>query len=407
LATRYDNSVICLLVLLPLALLPVTDWGLALPKLYGILLGVALVYALVNSLATLRRAITATYIAVFVLGLGLSALGLIATALPTDKFLALGAIRGRLPFLAHGLVHGPTGGAINPDEMGGAVCLVLPFAVAALLAASSRRRARLWLVPALFLTTVGLAIVLLLTQSRSGYAGSAIGVFLVLVWWLILAQKSFLRRLFGSSIVLFLAILGVAVAWHAVQRGVGAIPLGARETLLQRFELWNRGLDMLQDFPFTGVGLAQFQPVMRALYPLFLSDPSANLPHVHDFFLQLALDIGIPGMVNIMFLFFFFFHTIFVSYRRHLDLETRALALGLGSGVIAFLTYGLTDAITLGAIGGMSLWAFLGLAAALSQPAARANTADGPSTTVPFTASHCAPGQPGPYVDPCRAARCP
>lgn len=377
-ATRYDNSIVCLLALLPLALLPVTDWARALPKLYGILLGVALIYALVNALPTLLRAIGAAYAVVLLLGLGFIVLGAFGTALPANKFLALGAIRDRLPLLAHGLVHGTTGGAINPDEMGGAITFVLPATLAALIGAlSTCQRRRLWLAGALALTTLGLAFVLLLTQSRSAYAGAAVGTALVIAWWLSLARATARGRVFGSIIVLTLAAGGIVAAGHALHHGLAALPPSTKQSLLGRLELWERGLDMIQDFPFTGVGLAQFQPVMRTLYSPFLNDPSADLPHVHDFFLQLALDLGIPGAVNIAFLFGYFFLNVYRVHSQHADLEIRSLSLGLGCGVIAFLTYGLTDAITLGAIGGMGLWAFFGLAAALAPPAARANAGDG------------------------------
>src|SRR5262249_31369152 len=40
--TSYDLPIVAMLVLLPLSLMPVVDWSLATPRLYGLLLGVAM-----------------------------------------------------------------------------------------------------------------------------------------------------------------------------------------------------------------------------------------------------------------------------------------------------------------------------------------------------------------------------
>ena len=65
----------------------------------------------------------------------------------------------------------------------------------------------------------------------------------------------------------------------------------------QRLEIWSRALYMLQDFPFTGIGMGAFRQVANLLYPFFLAGPDAEIPHAHNIFLQVGVDLGLPGLI--------------------------------------------------------------------------------------------------------------
>lgn len=360
----YDNALVCFLLLLPLALLPVTDWSLAVPKLFGLALGWSLVYALANAIDTRRRLHWGIALVLVGYGSAMVAIGLFATDLPNQKLLALGAIRDHLPLLARSLVHGTANGAINPDETGGAITPLVPLTGALFVAAAGGARiGKRLLALAYALLAALLLFTLLLTQSRSAYAGTAVGSFAVIIWLLAVRPRRRGARRVGAVVCLVLAAAAAATAWRVAQALLRGSSIHLQ--VLQRLELWSRGLDMLQDFPFTGVGLAQFQQVLRALYPPFLNPPNAYLPHAHDFLLQLALDFGIPGAVNIVVMFGLFLRALYWSYLSTDDATLRAACVGLAAGLLAFLTYGLTDAITLGAHGALGLWIFLGLGAAI------------------------------------------
>ena len=117
--------------------------------------------------------------------------------------------------------------------------------------------------------------------------------------------------------------------------------------------------------------MGQFSLVLHALYVPFSFPPEAYVPHAHNFLLQLGLDYGIPGALAVGALLVAFFRAMWVAGHQTTDREVGAVAQGLAAGMAAFLVFGLTDAITLGARGGLVLWIVLALGAAVSQTAAR------------------------------------
>jgi O-antigen ligase len=119
------------------------------------------------------------------------------------------------------------------------------------------------------------------------------------------------------------------------------------------------------------MGLNTFRYVVHVLYPLFIVGPEVDLGHAHNEFLQAALDLGLPGLIAFAALYLVVFGLLWQIW--HLPESTvmregisaRALALGLGGGLVAHLVYSLTDAVALGAKPGFMFWMLLGLITAL------------------------------------------
>ena len=158
--------------------------------------------------------------------------------------------------------------------------------------------------------------------------------------------------------------------------------------LEQRIEVWSRALYMIQDFPFTGVGMGTFQQVANLLYPFFLAGPDAQIPHAHNLFLQVAVDLGLPGLIAWLALFLLVCwsawrvhrcgHTFARSPSPHLRVSPSPYLTGLGAGLLAsqaaLAVHGLTDTVTWGTRPAVLVWAIWGLALAAAQ---LAETADG------------------------------
>ena len=217
---------------------------------------------------------------------------------------------------------------------------------------------------------IGLSLILLitfftfaLTQSRSALFG--LGVALLA---LAAIKNRWLRLIFGLAMVASIAILwyfGLERVGHLLlDVGAETVAVGAL-TFAGRMEVWQRAIYMIQDFPYTGIGLNTFDLVANVLYPFFLIGPEAHVIHAHNNFLQIGVDLGIPGLVAYVSLLTGFTLMAWRVYRRCADAKLQALALGLFCGLLAHQVYGLTDAITLGAKPGIVIWAMLGLMAAV------------------------------------------
>jgi len=148
------------------------------------------------------------------------------------------------------------------------------------------RRLLLW---SLF---VGETLVLVLTQSRGALVGFAVALFVVAVGR---------DRRWGWAAPVLAVAVAVGVALYGVQPTLDLVMGGVGDSAIRsaegRLELFSRGLYMLQDFPFTGVGLGMFPRVLPLLYPLFLVGPDTEVPHVHNIYLQIGIDHGFPGLI--------------------------------------------------------------------------------------------------------------
>jgi len=145
-------------------------------------------------------------------------------------------------------------------------------------------------------------------------------------------------------------------------------------TFEDRGVLWSRAVYTIRDFPLTGCGLGAFRQVVNVLYPFSTSTSGTDIAHAHNVFLQVALDLGLPGLIA------YLASTgiaLWIGWRVGCSPRTGSafptgergefcwLGQGIVGGLVAFHVYGLTDTVALGAKPGPALWMLLGLAAAL------------------------------------------
>jgi putative inorganic carbon (HCO3(-)) transporter len=136
-------------------------------------------------------------------------------------------------------------------------------------------------------------------------------------------------------------------------------------TLASRLEVWQRGIMMVQDFPFTGIGIGTFNVMAHLQYPFFIAAPDELVPHAHNNLLEVAVDLGIPGFIAYVALLTGFVICAVRAHRAAADASVRALVAGLAFGMLAHQTFGLTDAFILGTKPGVVMWVFLALVAAM------------------------------------------
>ncbi len=400
--TPLDLSLLLLVLMIPVAVWASAVPELTLPTLTGLILGLAVFRATVNAVRTPRQLFfgAACFLA---LGVGLSVVGLLGTNW-IQKWPALTPLLARIPRLPPGLPGVQEG--IHPNVLAGALLLFLPVSLAALEVRGFIGRRR-WIVRlAAVLLALCFGALLVLTQSRSAWMGAAAG--LGAMAWIRSRRARWL--LAGAALVLALGL--VVIGPLAVARAVFP-PAGSGETgtlastvtLEGRVEIWSRALYAIQDFPFTGTGLGTFRRELPQLYPLFLAGPDVDIGHAHNIFLQVALDLGLPGLIAYLAL---VGTALWIAWRvaRAPDTFTpkpdaltpnpspsgerggRRLGLGIAGALVAFHVYGLTDAGALVAKPGVALWMLLGLAAA----AWSAVGEDGGPAVTPAPATPVIPG---------------
>jgi len=123
---------------------------------------------------------------------------------------------------------------------------------------------------------------------------------------------------------------------------------------------------MLQDFAYTGIGLDTFDTVLWLLYPPFLISPEMRLFHAHNIYLQVGIDLGVFGLAALLIL----TGQVVIGLadrRRWPDPPAQWLYIGFISSLIAYFTFGLTDAVLIGSRQGLVFWTSLGAFAASQQ----------------------------------------
>jgi hypothetical protein len=112
--------------------------------------------------------------------------------------------------------------------------------------------------------------------------------------------------------------------------------------------------------------------VQSHFYPGVLLGPE---PHAHNLFLQVALDLGLPGLLGFLWLLAALGWAAGRAYPRCQDRNSRALLIGALGGTLSYLGGGLLDTFWT-AKPSLVLWCLLGTIAALSVAARQKETAE-------------------------------
>jgi putative inorganic carbon (hco3(-)) transporter len=347
-------GLLIVMVVIGVAISPVVDSTS--PKMLRLFLGIAAWRAVVVSIVSSRQLWRA--VAVYlVLGTGLLGVGILDGGWPQRKFASLRALTPQLPAMR---LHLP--GAeetANANVLGAASLLFIPVAVAAC-AALSRASEKQWrpqfavilsrrhvLLAAVACLAFFLSVCAL-SQSRAAWV-SLLGTSAMLLCALPTGRIRTTATTIYAGVIVALVI--------GAGRGLIEIGLGSVE---QRLELWSRAVNAIYDFPWTGVGVGGFQQLIHVMYPPFLFTEGAEIPHVHNLFLQTALDVGIPGLVAYLTVMLLAANMCWQLGQRAHD-ALSLVGLGLGGSLLGIHLFGSMDAIELGTRVGTFVWVALGI----------------------------------------------
>lgn len=334
-----------------------------LPKATGLILGLAVWRYAALYLAERRRLVWG-WLAYVLLSLGFVLLGVLS-ANWQSKVPLLGAVVARLPANLLQLPGAPAEG-VQLNQLAGTLLLILPLLLSLPFVWRNWLQRAAWL-----LLTLTLLLMLLFSQSRSGWLGMIAGIMVLLALWQQATEQPATRRRLVWLLLGIILAGGVLALWIGPERWQQIIEepprqtaVGTLTTIRFRLELWTWAVAGIQDFPFSGMGLGSFRQAVWRFYPLSIPS-SYDIAHAHNIFLQVALDLGLPGLIAYLGLLLVAAHTGWRTARR--DPALRPWSIGLLAGLAALHVYGLTDALAPGSKPALLFWLALGLLAAMGR----------------------------------------
>ncbi len=369
--TPIDLAIVGLCIMLPVTWEITIDRATTGWQILRILNGIGLFYAVVHWLSwqvSLDR-LSKLVIALEAMGLLIVVLGLTSTKWPIGKSRTFDQIYYYLSTFSTASIH--------PNVLAGALLLFLPIPVAFSLLPLVTRYGQLKndLVATSFVwgrqlwhgaVALLLCGTVLLTQSR----GAILGLIATLMVVTFRTTGNLVRALFLGALITF-----VVLGWLFPQEFSTLISQFTSDSAVStgaiRLEIWSRAYYMIQDFPFTGIGMGNFQRILELMYPLFLT--TEIIPHAHNLFLQIATDLGLPGLICWLAIVLGVTARLLALPKRaalhlaqHQALMQYMLATALLGSQAALLTHGIVDAVTWGSVRTAPfVWLLWGTAVAL------------------------------------------
>ncbi len=312
-----DLAVLTFALLAALSLFSAKLRGVAFNELRVMVVEPVLFYALLRSLPLHKKDIW-RIVDFFILGASLvAAIGLIQYALGINLITAeSGVLRLRS-------VYG------SPNNVGLYLGRALPIAAAVTLLGGDRNRRLIYLGAVLLMVAA-----LVLSFSRGALLLGVPAALTVIILF---------RGGKRAAAALFPLLATALVAFGRHPRLENLLSRNTGPTFF-RLNLWRSTLNMISDHPLTGVGLDNFLYAYRGRYiaPSAWQDP--HLSHAHNWVLDFAARIGLPGLAVAFWMLVAFFTTTARALRAPSDPEFRALAVGLIASMVDFLAHGMVDA---------------------------------------------------------------
>ena len=239
---------------------------------------------------------------------------------------------------------------VNPDSAGGFFSMTLLVPLGLFANSSSILKKVCYL-----LEIVLVLLALMFTYSTESWLAVSAGTFV----FLLLVGRAYYR------FILLLLVGGVAIVlpvFFPAQLALQLQHISSPSELLLRSGAWKTGLQVIQNFPLSGLGLGRHVYLLQA-NPYRVVEQYRPLDHPHDSFLELAALGGIPVALLFLTLLLFSFWRAFRGWLQA-DPQTRSLLAGCIASAAALTSYSLSDAgwtlAPLLAIG----WLLLGVASA-------------------------------------------
>ncbi len=202
---------------------------------------------------------------------------------------------------------------------------------------------------------------LFLSLSRGGIIGLSLSMlFFGMMLWL----RDSTRKKGRTIVALFLVVL-FSVGWF------GWGPVFERFEKIRyadasreyRIQNWKDSLKIIRAYPLFGTGLGTYEHV----YPRYKTVlTQERWEHAHNDYIEGAAELGLSGLLIMLYIMGSFYRKMFVMLRRRKSLSSRLLSLGAVTGITAIMIHSLTDFnLRLGA-NGLYFCFLMGFAVAVS-----------------------------------------
>mgnify|MGYP001615439270 CR=1 FL=1 len=207
-------------------------------------------------------------------------------------------------------------------------------------------------------TALGITtLVLLFTLILSFTPGAAFGVYAAILYFACVKR--------GWRLALFL-ILGILLGYFLLPESLTSWPNGSLfQTIFGRIKMWAIAVKMIKMHPILGNGLHTF----GVNYQKFCvpGDPYYGLgpPYAHNMYLQMAVEIGLLGLLSFLALMAEVFKKLWEVYKTTQERFVQTLSLGLMGSFIAYLTHGMLESSIYTSQGALLFWILLGFSISL------------------------------------------
>lgn len=182
----------------------------------------------------------------------------------------------------------------------------------------------------IFLGTSGILILaLVLTLSRGGWIGFAVSALV----FVILIEKRLLLSIIPISVA------GIFLLPQSILNRILSIGNLADSSNSYRLTMWGITLDIIKDHPIAGVGFGHI-PFKQTFETYIRTMPTY---HAHNTYLEIAAELGIPGLIAFLFLLFIIFKYGIQSLINGQNRYIKIMAAGLFSGLAGVLAHGAVE----------------------------------------------------------------
>jgi O-antigen ligase len=374
--TLLDLPLVLIISLTLFSLMITPDLAASSGKVLGVVLGISLYYALTRFRKedtpfprfSISDPLYRLYFMVLftLIGASVALLGLLGADW-FEKYELLASVTNRLPHMFPSLPGLDTG--FQPNAISGTLVLFTPltfyFGYQSVVRLDKTIVQHLTSLQVLLLRIVIIGSIFIqfcwwiLAQTR----GAWLGVFSGLIFMAILMMKPQWKT---AAWILPITIVVIVFFYWFSTTGSLTIDIelarlsGANlsETLQYRFQVWKWAIQVIDDFPFTGVGYNIF----RELAPLLYFGPwLGDVAHAHNIWLDIGVSLGIGGIIVWLILWIINIKSLWKVYSMNSNRWKGFTALGLLAGWYSYFIFGLADTIPLGSKLGMGLFFVLGV----------------------------------------------